>query len=754
MNELGYDVSSMIGLPYDWRLSPNVMESRDGFLTLTRRRIEAAVSTNGSPGIFVAHSMGNAVFRYFLEWLRHQFRLEAFARYKKAAARRSSNSGKGWLSNTAQQPSQIEVESTGHQQQQQQQQKASVPFSRDEDEPQMIDESVEKSEVQERIKFMANSLVTGFDDLVKTFFQDEEKNREKKESEEQNNILLEEVEERIINKERSLWELAEIEGDEAWLDWLEKHIWTYIGLSAPLLGAINPLRSVISGENMGLPFSEADARKLELSFGCTNTVNPISTKMGFCDNEEDSGSLAGNISKERQLHKRTNLACLEDVVEQIENSETGDDAWKNYDVLYTLLKKRVDWDFDFPMISIRKEKCKKNEKAPCAARSTFSLGPKDSQDGSLFTKIADVWKEEKEPLIIKREQLEQSFWNSPFPNMLNFTWDRPHIKHVIMAYGVDVPTEVGYLYRKEEEIISEDTDEDTDEPTSTASTTAKTTTTSSTKSSNNKGKTYDGIPKLHTVITEEPGGKLWEEFTAQSRSVLLKKKQIKRPLVLQGRDSDPDPDDSSNNGTLLHSGDGTIPYLSLSWAHTWLLHSTRAMQHSYYTTDEDSDDGENETRKRENPLKSIKISHRPQGGSEWIKGSGNKYRKNKQKKKKKKNSSSSDEEAVDNAKDDSNINPDTTGDEDEDDEDFYENIEKIVRIDGDTGTNHPHGTKYKPEMIRFQSEGKSRNTGMQYTTTVIEALGVEHKETTRNYDILASVFSETLQYVHDDLGLV
>lgn len=74
--------------------------------------------------------------------------------------------------------------------------------------------------------------------------------------------------------------------------------------------------------------------------------------------------------------------------------------------------------------------------------------------------------------------------------------------------------------------------------------------------------------------------------------------------------------------------------------------------------------------------------------------------------------------------------------------------------DDDTGTSHPAGTKYKPEMIRFQSEGKSRTTGMAYTTSVIEAIGVEHKETTRNYDILAAAFTDVLNYMHDDLGLV
>lgn len=42
----------------------------------------------------------------------------------------------------------------------------------------------------------------------------------------------------------------------------------------------------------------------------------------------------------------------------------------------------------------------------------------------------------------------------------------------------------------------------------------------------------------------------------------------------------------------------------------------------------------------------------------------------------------------------------------------------------------------------------------QYTTTVIEAIGVEHKETTRNYDILAAAFTDVLQNLHDDYNMV
>ena len=58
-----------------------------------------------------------------------------------------------------------------------------------------------------------------------------------------------------------MWELAQVEGDDKWLEWIDNHIF---GLSAPHLGAINPLRAVLSGENMGMPMTEKNARNMEL----------------------------------------------------------------------------------------------------------------------------------------------------------------------------------------------------------------------------------------------------------------------------------------------------------------------------------------------------------------------------------------------------------------------------------------------------------------------------------------------------------
>ena len=121
-----------------------------------------------------------------------------------------------------------------------------------------------------------------------------------------------------------------------------------------------------------------------------------------------------------------------------------------------------------------------------------------------------------------------------------------------------------------------------------------------------------------------------------------------------------------------------MPYLSLSWVHTWLLHAARAKRVS--EKDRASED-------ERNALDHIEISHRPPGEIEWVEG--------------------------------------PPPDQEDDDSDL-----KLV-AEADTGTNHPHGTRYKPEMTRYHNVGRSRTTGIEYTTTVIEAIGVEHKEATR-----------------------
>ena len=235
---------------------------------------------------------------------------------------------------------------------------------------------------------------------------------------------------------------------------------------------------------------------------------------------------------------------------------------------------------------------------------------------------------------------------------------RPYIKHVIMAYGVDIPTETGYEYRKRN------------------------------NTKQDKNSKFDRPPVLSKVLWEIPGGVIAEQVIKPSSGsltdALIKKKARLEPLL---------------NGTLLHSGDGTIPYLSLSWAHTWLLHAIRAQRFTYGIKAEGS------------ILETVQVSHRPVDELEWIQG-----------------------------------RPPP--------EQLLGMSKRKKPTERDTGTSHPHGTRYKPQMVKFHNVGISRQTGMEYSTTVIEAAGVEHKETTRNYDILAAAFSEILIHMHDDFGLV
>lgn len=277
-DNLGYDVTNIIGLPYDWRLSPDKMEARDGFLSMTRRRIEAAVASNGGlPGIMVAHSMGNLVFRYFLDWLRVEMREEAYQEYRTRARRREERRKKAEIKK-------LDDEQINQEERRQQQQ-----MDYQDSQPHLDSPSLESTESPSEELDSPSSLlpgwvaaVPGFDNLLGWFAsqllqadskihdsemdgldQDTSKrtSHEEKQVEGNDNLSYDDDEAR----DAQFRELAIEEGDAKWLEWLEKHIWTYIGLSAPLLGAVNPLRAVISGENMGLPINDEMARYMEVS---------------------------------------------------------------------------------------------------------------------------------------------------------------------------------------------------------------------------------------------------------------------------------------------------------------------------------------------------------------------------------------------------------------------------------------------------------------------------------------------------------
>lgn len=118
----------------------------------------------------------------------------------------------------------------------------------------------------------------------------------------------------------------------------------------------------------------------------------------------------------------------DDIAKDIE-LHSDSDAWQDFPALKALLRDRIDWDSGKPMISIELERCfapndeDKRKKLICQVGEQINLGPKHVEDGSIFDIFQHHWKEEEMPLIVKKEQLVDSFANSSVLNILNHTWE-------------------------------------------------------------------------------------------------------------------------------------------------------------------------------------------------------------------------------------------------------------------------------------------------------------------------------------------
>lgn len=189
------------------------------------------------------------MFRYFLEWLKNEMHEEAYARLMKQANRRElamrSSQSRGESNNGGSGPGWVYSQAIVKNKE------AAVEYS-----------------VTDQMFKLANSFVTSLDDMWQSYVAGIDQKTPQHEQEVDDQVTMQGKEDdgrASTRKYPQLWELAQAEGDDEWLEWINKHIWTYIGLSAPLLGAINPLRAVISGENMGMPLTEKNARNMEIS---------------------------------------------------------------------------------------------------------------------------------------------------------------------------------------------------------------------------------------------------------------------------------------------------------------------------------------------------------------------------------------------------------------------------------------------------------------------------------------------------------
>jgi hypothetical protein len=70
--DVGYDDGWLDACPYDWRLPPHKLQERDYFFGRMKKKIEAMVEHKNAKLVLLAHSMGNRVVQYFLEWLKRR----------------------------------------------------------------------------------------------------------------------------------------------------------------------------------------------------------------------------------------------------------------------------------------------------------------------------------------------------------------------------------------------------------------------------------------------------------------------------------------------------------------------------------------------------------------------------------------------------------------------------------------------------------------------------------------------------------
>ena len=67
--DIGYDQKNLDAAPYDWRLPVSVLEERDGYFTKLKSKVEYLYALNKEKRIvFICHSNGNRVAHYFTNW--------------------------------------------------------------------------------------------------------------------------------------------------------------------------------------------------------------------------------------------------------------------------------------------------------------------------------------------------------------------------------------------------------------------------------------------------------------------------------------------------------------------------------------------------------------------------------------------------------------------------------------------------------------------------------------------------------------
>ncbi|CAA7391394.1 unnamed protein product [Spirodela intermedia] len=274
--EFGIEANAIIAVPYDWRLSASMLEERDLYFHKLKLTFETVLKLRGGPSLVFAHSMGNNVFRYFLEWLK------------------------------------LEI------------------------------------------------------------------------------------------------------APKHYIQWLDDHIHAYFAVGAPLLGATESVKAILSGFTFGLPVSEGTARLMYNSFGSSLWLLPFS-KYCRADNSYWKHFFDG-----KDGHHHTQYC-------------DGKEFQSNYSA----------WPVDIvnievPFVRVTQEVISNME---CSRPVQMAFSVREVADGSFF-KAIEVYDPDSERLLY---QLKKYYQGDPVLNPLT-PWDRPPLKNIFCIYGIGSKTEVGYYF--------------------------------------------------------------------------------------------------------------------------------------------------------------------------------------------------------------------------------------------------------------------------------------------------------------------
>ena len=164
---------------------------------------------------FIRRQRGNLIFRYFIEWLRIEMREEAFQGYVKRAKRKAQTLKK----------------------QQQQQQQYQQQYKNKQKNPTQQDQKLADSDPSWTSSYMPGWVTSTLADVSAEvdewydWLTEEEKDRRESDSKgDQSNGSTgnngDDDDDDIDYRQTQLWEVAKIEGDEKWIEWLHTHIWS------------------------------------------------------------------------------------------------------------------------------------------------------------------------------------------------------------------------------------------------------------------------------------------------------------------------------------------------------------------------------------------------------------------------------------------------------------------------------------------------------------------------------------------------